>query len=243
MGTRAQMAGFLLAGGALALSGCTQAGTTAVSRPRPAVATVPPATPDPTPTPPPTLKPGARGEHVKALQRRLKELGYAPGPIDGRYGNLTQMAVWAFQKVNRIKVSDTVGERMWAALENPKAPRPVSKRREPERVDVDLRRQYLVVYKAGRPVLISHISSGSGEHVLTPTGDFRTGRRVSGWETSPLGRLYNPVYFYGGIAFHGSLSVPRYPASHGCVRLPMNVAEEFPKLVGTNVPVHVRRPE
>lgn len=243
MGTRVRMVGFLVAGGALLLSGCSETGTGAAGEGRPTVLSTPDRTPGPTPTARPRLKPGARGEHVKVLQRRLKELGYAPGRVDGRYGMTTQMAVWAFQKVNRIKVGGTVGERMWEALDDPKAPRPVAKKREPDRVDVDLRRQYLVVYKDGRPVLISHISSGSGEHVLTPTGDFRTGRRAYGWETSPLGQLYNPVYFYGGIAFHGSLSVPDYPASHGCVRLPMNVAEDFPKLVGTNVPVHVRRPE
>src|SRR5690606_11574040 len=76
----------------------------------------------------------------------------------------------------------------------------------------------------------------------TGTGDFRTGRRFSGWETSPLGRLYNPIYFNGGIAFHGALSVPKRPASHGCVRMPMHIAEYFPDLLGTGVPVHARRP-
>ncbi|MFC6935308.1 L,D-transpeptidase family protein [Actinomadura yumaensis] len=80
-------------------------------------------------------------------------------------------------------------------------------------------------------------------YATTGTGDFRTGRRASGWEVSPLGRLYNPIYFNGGIAFHGALDVPRYPASHGCVRLPMHIAEYFPKLVKTNVAVHVRRPK
>ncbi|WP_119729705.1 L,D-transpeptidase family protein [Thermomonospora amylolytica] len=260
MGTRARIGAIMAAGGVLVLPGCSQpAATTAAGEDRPPTSTRPSmtATPSPTRTPRPKLKPGAKGEDVKALQRRLKELGYAPGPVDGRYGMTTQMAVWAFQKVNRIKVTGTVGREMWQALDRPAAPRPVARKREPDRVDVDLRRQYLVVYKGGRPVLISHISSGSGElfcsrdvpgaaprcrYAVTSTGDFRTGRRASGWETSPLGRLYNPIYFNGGIAFHGALSVPRYPASHGCVRLPMNVAEVFPRLVGTGVPVHLRRP-
>ncbi|SEF48150.1 Putative peptidoglycan binding domain-containing protein [Thermomonospora echinospora] len=262
MRARVRMAGLLVAGGVLVLPGCSRPATETAGEDRPTAPATPSTssagtTPSPTPTPRPKLKPGGKGEHVKALQRRLEELGYAPGRVDGRYGITTQMAVWAFQKVNRIKVSNTVGERVWEALDRPRAPRPMAKKREPDRVDVDLRRQYLVVYKDGRPALISHISSGSGElfcsndpgsstprcrYATTSTGDFRTGRRASGWETSPLGRLYNPIYFNGGIAFHGALDVPRYPASHGCVRLPMNVAEDFPKLVGTNVPVHVRRP-
>ncbi|MDH4147758.1 MAG: L,D-transpeptidase, partial [Acidimicrobiia bacterium] len=40
-----------------------------------------------------------------------------------------------------------------------------------------------------------------------------------GPEVAPLGTLYRPLYFTGGWALHGSLDVPAYPASHGCVRL------------------------
>ncbi|MES9544240.1 L,D-transpeptidase family protein [Actinomadura sp. NPDC000600] len=215
-----------------------------------------PATPRPSPTHR-KLKPGAKGADVKALQRRLKELHYDPGKADGKYGPSTETAVWAFQAVNRLKQKSTLTASFWKALDAPKEPRPMAKKREKNRVDVDLKRQYLVLYKNGAPRLITHVSSGSGEYycakdrgatvarcryATTSTGDFRTGRRASGWETSPLGQLYNPIYFNGGIAFHGALDVPKYPASHGCVRMPMHIAEYFPDLVGTGVPVHVRRP-
>jgi lipoprotein-anchoring transpeptidase ErfK/SrfK len=165
--------------------------------------------------------------------------------------------VWAFQKVNRLKVSGTVGPRLWAALGAPRSPKPLTRHRERARVEIDLRRQLRVVYKAGEIALITHISSGSGEYycakdfgsdtprcryAVTSTGDFRTGRRVTGWDPSPLGQLYNPVYFNGGIAVHGYPSVPDGPASHGCVRVPMSTSTLFQKLVGTGVPVHVRRP-
>jgi lipoprotein-anchoring transpeptidase ErfK/SrfK len=36
-----------------------------------------------------------------------------------------------------------------------------------------------------------------------------------------LGQMYNPYYFHGGYAIHGSPSVPNYPASHGCIRVTM----------------------
>ncbi|TDB86612.1 murein L,D-transpeptidase [Actinomadura sp. 7K534] len=219
-----------------------------------------PTTSTPTPTPTPThrrLKPGAKGSDVEELQRRLKALNYDPGKVDGKYGPSTEMAAWAFQAVNRMKQKSTLGKSFWEALAAPKEPRPMAKKREKDRVDVDLKRQYLVLYKDGEPRLISHVSSGSGEYycakdrgatvprcryATTGTGDFRTGRRFTGWETSPLGRLYNPIYFNGGIAFHGALSVPKHPASHGCVRMPMHIAEYFPDLLGDGVPVHVRRP-
>ncbi len=130
------------------------------------------------PTPAPThrkLKPGAKGDDVKELQRRLKELNYDPGKVDGKYGPSTQMAVWAFQAVNRIKQKSTLSKSFWEALAAPKQPRPMAKR-EKNRVDVDLKRQYLVLYKDGEPRLISHISSGSG--VLLRQGPRRHRRPV-----------------------------------------------------------------
>lgn len=242
---------------AVLLTACNGTERTASPPPKSSPSSTP-ATPTPTPTPTHRkLKPGAKGSDVEELQRRLKELHYDPGKVDGKYGPSTQMAVWAFQAVNRMKQRGTLGKSFWKALADPDEPRPMAKKREKNRVDVDLKRQYLVLYKDGEPRLITHISSGSGEYycakdrgatvarcryATTGTGDFRTGRRVSGWETSPLGRLYNPIYFNGGIAFHGALSVPKNPASHGCVRMPMHIAEYFPDLLGTNVPVHVRRP-
>ena len=43
---------------------------------------------------------GASGTEVRALQQALKELGYLTGDVDGFYGNATQKAVAALQKVN-----------------------------------------------------------------------------------------------------------------------------------------------
>ncbi len=262
----------LLAGGMVLIAACAQSGNaqpegaaqrraTAPSQPSapPAGSASPVPAPSPTHTPPEArrkLKPGARNADVRALQRRLEELHYDPGKVDGKYGPTTQMAVWAFEKVNRIKPSGTVGKRVWRALDAPRTPKPLAKKHEDDRVDIDLRHQFLVVYKDGELALISHISSGGGyyycakdpgsdkprcRYAVTSTGDFRTGRRVSGWDDGPLGHLYKPVYFNGGIAVHGYPSVPLGPASHGCVRIPMHTADLFPKLVGTNAPVHVRR--
>ncbi|MFM8945634.1 MAG: L,D-transpeptidase, partial [Actinomycetota bacterium] len=43
--------------------------------------------------------------------------------------------------------------------------------------------------------------------------------RSEGWWAGDLGEIYRPKYFNGGIAIHGSRSIPNYPASHGCVRV------------------------
>ena len=52
-----------------------------------------------------------------------------------------------------------------------------------------------------------------------------------GFDPSPLGTLFDPMYFTGGYAVHGNPTVPPYPASHGCVRVPMWIA---PYLFQTN---------
>jgi hypothetical protein len=204
-----------------------------------------------------TLKLGAKGTAVKQLQTRLKALGYLPGRIDGRYGGGTLVAVWAFQKVNGIKPTSTVAARTWSALEIPKPPRVLVPKGKPTRVEINLTTQVMVVYVRGAVKLVSHTSSGSGipycetaewqgrsqrfcGNARTPTGDYKTTWRRDGWHRSYLGQLYNPIFFNGGIALHGALSVPLAPASHGCVRLPMHVAEVLPAMVGKNVPVHVR---
>jgi len=55
---------------------------------------------------------------------------------------------------------------------------------------------------------------------VTPVGIFKIDReRPDGWWIGDLGQIYRPKYFSGGVAIHGSMSVPAYPSSHGCVRV------------------------
>ena len=61
----------------------------------------------------------------------------------------------------------------------------------------------------------------------TPGGVFKYRRQVEGKRVSPLGGMWNPVYFNYGIAVHGAENVPLEPASHGCVRMPMHISEYF----------------
>ena len=55
--------------------------------------------------------------------------------------------------------------------------------------------------------------------------------RKSGLRESQLGTMWNPVYFNYGIAIHGAMQVPKYPASHGCIRIPIFISEYFPAMV------------
>lgn len=154
---------------------------------------------------------------------------------------MTRFAVIAFQKVQGMKVTGTADSSVYAALANPKAPPVLAAGAGGDRIEIDLGRQLLMAYRGGALVLISHISSGTGQHycesghcgtAITPRGTFKVLWSRSGWDKSPLGLLYNPEYFTtAGHAVHGSTSVPMYPASHGCVRIPMHTAQWFPSIV------------
>jgi peptidoglycan hydrolase-like protein with peptidoglycan-binding domain len=200
-------------------------------------------------TPHRTLHPGDRGSDVTSLQRTLKALHYDPGTVNGRYTRDTIPAVWAFQKVNHLRPSSTVGPATWRALAHPRTPRPLIAAGPADRAEVDLGRQLLYVYRNSGLSLISHISTGSGAsyvergmraQAITPTGDFRVYRYAKGWQHSSLGYLYNPLYFTGGFAIHGEPSVPLHPASHGCVRIPMHTSTLTPGLIPVGTAVYIR---
>lgn len=59
---------------------------------------------------------GASPADVMILQRRLKEMGFDPGPADGIYGTKTLTAVQNFQKSLRFPASGSIGEKTLAAL-------------------------------------------------------------------------------------------------------------------------------
>ncbi len=55
------------------------------------------------------LKEGSSGEAVKALQLKLKELGYFSGTGTGYFGTVTRTAVIAFQKANGLSADGIAG--------------------------------------------------------------------------------------------------------------------------------------
>ncbi|MFC0558781.1 peptidoglycan recognition protein family protein [Halalkalibacter alkalisediminis] len=62
------------------------------------------------------LNRGDQGDDIRALQERLDELGFLPGPIDGIYGPQTADAVMRFQRAASITVDGIVGPQTRAAL-------------------------------------------------------------------------------------------------------------------------------
>lgn len=211
---------------------------------------------------------GSYGDEVKQLQQRLTDLGFAPGPVDGAFGDGTSQAVWAYKKlvlgISRFELEKSnsasqITPEVWSAMQDPIVIQP----RRPQRgggthVEIYLPEQVMVVFTDNVPTLVTHISSGTEETwcevveydtddqgrpleekrvadecgvSITPGGVFRFYRRYEGNRVGALGGMYNPVYFNYGIAVHGAKNVPLQPASHGCIRINMDIAEFFPSLV------------
>jgi lipoprotein-anchoring transpeptidase ErfK/SrfK len=101
-------------------------------------------------------------------------------------------------------------------------------------VEVDKTRQVLFLVRDGKVVLTTHVSTGATGN--TPLGTWHVYRKVGGWDWV----LWYPMYFLRGFAIHGYPSVPAYPASHGCVRIPMWLAPTLYSAhgYGTTVFVH-----
>jgi hypothetical protein len=217
-----------------------------------------------------TLELGMKGDDVLRVQQRLKDLRFDPGPIDGEFGQNTVQAIWAFEKlvmsVPRERATGVVTPSTWAIMQSNLIIKPRRIADSPSHVEIYLPEQVLIVFKKDEPVLISHMSSGTGvpwcEEVkidpgeegnksdqqikigicgeaITPPGIFYFYNRRTGMRETKLGSLYNPVYFNYNIAVHGAILVPLKPASHGCVRIPMSVARYFPALVAYGDRVYV----
>ena len=62
------------------------------------------------------LREGSAGSEVAKLQAQLQELGFNPGPIDGRFGPATEAAVLAFQKSAGLLADGIAGPRTQGAL-------------------------------------------------------------------------------------------------------------------------------
>ncbi len=206
----------------------TTAPTTTTTAPPETTTTLPPTTTTTVPPDPAldgTLELGEDGDAVLALQQRLNDLGYWLGQPDGNYGQLTRQAVMAFQKYEGLSRDGVAGPTTQERLAG--ASRPTA--RGGGGLGIDLDRQVLLVVDGGQVRWALNTSTGNGEAyaspsggtgiATTPSGQFAINREIDGLREAPLGTLYRPKYFHGGIAIHGSGSIPAHPASHGCARV------------------------
>ena len=179
----------------------------------------------------PGLRIGSHGPSVLALKQRLSELRYALPGIDAGFGYRTYEAVLAFQKVHGLSRTGSVGQAEWRALWRTSAPRPRVGRGD--YLEVDKSRQIVMEVRGGKVERVIHASTGATGN--TPVGTWRVYREVFGWDWV----LYHPMYFLRGFAIHGYPEVPPWPASHGCVRIPLWLASSVRERWGNGSVVRV----
>jgi hypothetical protein len=192
-------------------------------------------------------------EEIREAEQRLSELGYWTGPFDGELDQGSRHALIAFQKVEGRKRSGKLSKEELQAIRS--AARPSPREVGFAHIEIDVIRQVLFIVDTNDIVSkILPISTGTGKlftsegrtrRACTPCGRFTVYRKIKGWRRSPLGLLYYPNYIRDGVAIHGNPSVPVYPASHGCIRIPMFAAKEFSEItpIGTVVIIYDDAPQ
>lgn len=96
-------------------------------------------------------------------------------------------------------------------------------RRPEKRVFISKAEQKLRAYQGDRLIIETRVSTGKKGHA-TPSGSWKAGPEKSKMRYS---RKYDnapmpwAVQIVGDVFMHGYRSVPKRPASHGCIRLPL----------------------
>jgi hypothetical protein len=162
---------------------------------------------------------GARGQFVQLIQQRLVAL-HIYVPQTGVYDQHTGLALDAYHRLLGHGTSQgldgaTVSE-LLAGVGSFKVRYPG----DGVHAEGNLSKQLLALTNGSKVQWIFPISSGKPS---TPTvlGRFHVYSRVPGY--LPDGMYYSD-FFYGGYAIHGYDPAPDYPASHGCMRLPISDA-------------------
>jgi lipoprotein-anchoring transpeptidase ErfK/SrfK len=184
---------------------------------------------------------------TKEAERRLSDLGYWTGAVDGRFDPASQSALIAFQKWEGRPITGQLNLDELEAIRAGTAPKPRDVGYA--HIEVDLDRQVLLVVNDDGGVRVLPVATGNEKSFVdegqesvahTPRGRFIVYEKEFGWHTGSLGAIYDANFISGGVAIHGSRNVPNQPASHGCIRVPMFAAREVSKLLplGTIVLVY-----
>jgi hypothetical protein len=107
-------------------------------------------------------------------------------------------------------------------------------------ITVSIAQQRIYIYRDGRLIGMSTVSTGMRGHA-TPLGNFpilqkQQWHRSNIYSNAPM--PYMQRLTWTGIAMHGG-HLPGYPASHGCIRLPLAFAKQLFAITSLGVPVTI----
>jgi L,D-transpeptidase catalytic domain len=159
---------------------------------------------------------GSRGPFVELIQQRLAALHFYI-PQTGVFDSGTGLALDAYHRLLHWGTYQTLDGRTISFLLNGYGAFPVRFPSHGNHAEGNLALQLLALVSGSHVVAIYPISSGKPS---TPTilGDFHVYSKVAGY--LPDG-MFDSNFFIRGYAIHGYNPAPDYPASHGCMRLPI----------------------
>jgi hypothetical protein len=159
---------------------------------------------------------GAAGLFVQLMQQRLAALHFYM-PQTGVYDNGMRLALDAYHRLLGHGVSPSLDGATVSDLLNGVGEFHIRYPKHGKHAEGDLSRQVLALIDKGKVLALYPISSGKPS---TPTvlGSFHVYLKTPGY--LPDGMYYSS-FFTGGYAIHGFNPAPDYPASHGCMRVPI----------------------
>jgi hypothetical protein len=162
---------------------------------------------------------GSRGPFVELIQQRLAALHFWI-PQTGVYDSGTGLAIDAYHRLLHRGTSQTLDSSTLAWLLNGWGEFKLRFPRHGQHAEGNLSLQLLALANGSHVYRIYPISSGKPS---TPTvlGDYHVYQKTPGY--LPDG-MYFSSFFTGGYAIHGFNPAPDYPASHGCMRVPIDDA-------------------
>jgi len=158
---------------------------------------------------------------------------YTTGELLAEMSDLTAAGATVTREAGGASTTVSAGEKCFLVVPGEK------------KVFADLEAHRLRAWEGQRLVLDCHISAGRGRR--TPAGDFKAGpykarsHRSSRYNNAPM--PYS-VQIAGHVFVHGFSSVPKYHASHGCIRMHLdqgNPARYFYEWVDRGTPVRISR--
>ena len=181
------------------------------------------------------VRPSSGAASIRSLQRRLRRLGYVTG-ARGSFDARTARAVLAFRKVTGMARTTSASTSVMLAIAAGKGRFVVRFPKHGRHIEADLSRQVIALIAGGRVQRIYPVSSGAPSTPTVP-GSFKVYSKTPG--TNAKGMVHS-AYFIRGYATHGYPSVPIFPASHGCLRVPIPDARRLFNWIriGTRVDVY-----
>lgn len=160
---------------------------------------------------------GSRGPAVHFLQHALAGLHYAV-PLSGVMDAATGRAVMAFRKLTGMARTEEANQAVFAAIARGEGSFRVRYPSHGKHFEADLTHQVLAEINPGGRVRAIYIISSGKPSTPTVIGSFHI--YTKDWGTNAKG-MVDSNYFIAGYAIHGYADVPPYPASHGCLRVPI----------------------